>query len=218
MTNATYFDEMNIANSDKDARTSMCNELSGAIYKELQEYKNGNENRFEERLAFVILLILFRFDILDDSKVSRSDGFSFLEDSMSGNQTKKHKMEKSVLEILNEITEDAKNISNTTAETIATEYATSKERADFIARNITNKYNNINNHAIAVQAGIKYHIWRSEKDGRVRKTHESAEGQKKKIGEPFVIGGYYMMYPMDGQFGAPANEILNCRCVETFSR
>lgn len=216
MTNVMYFDEMNIADSDKEARISMCNELSDSVYEELQDYKNGNDGDFENRLALIIALILFKFNILDDSETKRNVSLLYLEDSLSNKSTEGYTIEKSVLEILNEITEDAKSISNTTAETIGTDYATSKKRADFIARNVTNKYNNVNNHVIAVRSGMKYHIWRSEKDGRTRKSHESADGQKKKINEPFKIGEHYLMYPMDGSLGAPANEILGCRCVETF--
>ena len=55
-------------------------------------------------------------------------------------------------------------------------------------------------------------------DRYVRDTHESTNRQKKPIDKPFEVNGYLMMYPMDTDFGAPIEEIIGCRCTETFSR
>ena len=35
--------------------------------------------------------------------------------------------------------------------------------------------------------------------------------------ERFKTGGYDMLFPMDGEHGAPPEEIINCRCWVTYS-
>jgi hypothetical protein len=54
-----------------------------------------------------------------------------------------------------------------------------------------------------------------------RQTHIQAgadygEGKPIPIDEPFIVGGYPMMYPMDGSYGAPLSEICGCNCVTVF--
>ena len=61
--------------------------------------------------------------------------------------------------------------------------------------------------------GVKTHkIWRTQGDERVRESHEAAEGQTVPIDEPFIIGGYEMMFPGDFTRGAPASQYYRCRC------
>ena len=55
--------------------------------------------------------------------------------------------------------------------------------------------------------------WSATGDGRTRENHSLADGQIRKINEPFIVGGYKMMYPLDGSLGAPASEIIQCRCT-----
>lgn len=56
--------------------------------------------------------------------------------------------------------------------------------------------------------------WRSTRDSRVRDTHAQMDGQKRGMHEPFISpSGARMMFPGDGGLGAPASELINCRCV-----
>jgi uncharacterized protein with gpF-like domain len=56
--------------------------------------------------------------------------------------------------------------------------------------------------------------WRATKDARVRDTHRSMDGQVRPKGTPFVSpSGAQMMFPGDRSLGAPAEEVINCRCV-----
>lgn len=50
-----------------------------------------------------------------------------------------------------------------------------------------------------------------------RRDHAHADGQDRPLHEPFDVGGYQMMYPGDSSLGAPAKEIINCRCSVTYS-
>jgi len=63
--------------------------------------------------------------------------------------------------------------------------------------------------------------WLGTGDSRIRDTHLSAWMQFQEGGNPgpipmddfFVVGGYKMLYPLDRQNGAPADEWANCRCT-----
>jgi hypothetical protein len=55
-------------------------------------------------------------------------------------------------------------------------------------------------------------IWDSSSDRDTRDTHRAADGQERGQGETFNVGGYSMRYPGDRSLGAPAKEIINCRC------
>lgn len=61
--------------------------------------------------------------------------------------------------------------------------------------------------------------WDSAGDNRVRHSHRLMDGQERGLDEPFTTpprllapGGYKLMYPLDGSLGAPASEIVACRC------
>lgn len=54
--------------------------------------------------------------------------------------------------------------------------------------------------------------WDATMDRRTRATHAAADGLTVAMDEPFIVGGYPMMHPGDGDLGAPAEEIINCRC------
>lgn len=56
--------------------------------------------------------------------------------------------------------------------------------------------------------------WVCTKDARTRMSHGKADGQTVEgTKEPFVVGGYKMMFPGDKSMGAPGHEIYNCRCT-----
>jgi hypothetical protein len=53
--------------------------------------------------------------------------------------------------------------------------------------------------------------WVTSRDGRERDSHAEADGQQVGLDEPFQVGGVMMMHP--GEMGAPAEEVINCRCT-----
>lgn len=57
-------------------------------------------------------------------------------------------------------------------------------------------------------------IWDASGDNRVRESHQAMNGQAVGMNEPFVspVTGARMMHPGDHSLGAPAEEIINCRC------
>lgn len=53
--------------------------------------------------------------------------------------------------------------------------------------------------------------WASTDDSRRRASHREANGQRREMDEPFLVGGVSLMYP--GDPAGPAKEVINCRCV-----
>lgn len=55
--------------------------------------------------------------------------------------------------------------------------------------------------------------WDAQNDGATRDSHRAMDGQTRTQGQPFTTGnGYQMRHPGDASLGAPASEIVNCRC------
>ena len=57
-------------------------------------------------------------------------------------------------------------------------------------------------------AGVLQHEWVSANDAHVRESHKQANGEVRVIGTAFSNG---LTHP--GQMGAPAEEVINCRCI-----
>lgn len=86
-------------------------------------------------------------------------------------------------------------------------------RAKVIARTELNRFYN----AGVWSAGLKaqqarqvFKQWISRDDPRVRPTHVQADGQRRRIGEPFEVGTSLLQQPQDPL--GPAREVVNCRC------
>lgn len=64
----------------------------------------------------------------------------------------------------------------------------------------------------AVKMGIELEKrWLATLDGRTRHDHAVADGQTVAEDEPFIVGGYELMYP--GDPSGPGHLIYNCRCT-----
>ena len=58
--------------------------------------------------------------------------------------------------------------------------------------------------------------WQDTGDGRTRPDHAAADGQTVPIDQPFIVGGYQMMRPGDSSMGAPASQVIRCRCRASY--
>lgn len=64
-----------------------------------------------------------------------------------------------------------------------------------------------------VRAGQITRTWDSAEDSATRFTHRAMDNQKRGLDEPFKSpNGPQLMHPGDRSLGAPASEIINCRC------
>lgn len=65
----------------------------------------------------------------------------------------------------------------------------------------------------AIKASGVFIEWDDVGDKRVRHTHRKMNGQRVLFGEPFKSpSGALMLHPHDTSLGAPASEIVDCRC------
>lgn len=66
-------------------------------------------------------------------------------------------------------------------------------------------------HSASRRDGIpRIKTWVSRDDDRVRASHIVADGQRRPLSVPFIVGGFPMQYPKDPI--APPQEVVNCRC------
>lgn len=54
-------------------------------------------------------------------------------------------------------------------------------------------------------------VWLSTMDSRTRPSHVLADGQRASMVDPFIVGGFPLMFPGDPQ--GPAQEVIQCRCT-----
>ena len=65
-----------------------------------------------------------------------------------------------------------------------------------------------------VTAGQVSSRWDSSEGKDTRPSHRAMDDQVQPYGQPFVSGdGFLLLYPGDRSLGAPAGEIINCRCA-----
>lgn len=85
-------------------------------------------------------------------------------------------------------------------------------RADRIGRTETTAAANFGSIEAAKGANIRglKKVWLAASDGRVRPSHQEANGQERDLDVPFLVGGSNMDHP--GDTNAPARETVNCRC------
>jgi uncharacterized protein with gpF-like domain len=59
--------------------------------------------------------------------------------------------------------------------------------------------------------------WITMGDSDVRPAHAKANGQKKRISEPYIVGGELLKFPGDTSLNASLGNIINCRCISVIS-
>jgi len=90
-----------------------------------------------------------------------------------------------------------------------------KNRSRLIANNVVTFGLNEGQMIEASKTGLRYKVWLSQQDAKVRATHTHADGQARPLFDPFVVGGHLMMHP--GSLTAPIEEVANCRCTMLFT-
>lgn len=119
---------------------------------------------------------------------------------------------------------DGRGVSMADAQRMVARYSDKllKLRGDTIARTeLLQSLHQAQNEALQqmVDSGkVKAHqiarIWDAANDMDTRDSHRAMDNQERRLGAAFTTGaGYQMMFPGDRSHGAPAEEIINCRCV-----
>lgn len=94
--------------------------------------------------------------------------------------------------------------------------AFSESHAATVTRTEVNAVCNLAAMDAAYRQGKRFKTWKTFGDSKVRPSHKAANGQRVPLDMPFTVGGYEMMFPNDSSLGAPAGEVVNCRCVLEF--
>lgn len=88
----------------------------------------------------------------------------------------------------------------------------SASRAQTIARTETHSASTFAAQSSAEATGLSLvKVWTSARGERTRPDHDEADGQRRALNEPFIVGGELLMYPAD-PVGSP-EQVINCRCV-----
>lgn len=91
----------------------------------------------------------------------------------------------------------------------------SASRAQTIARTETHSASAFSAQSSAEATGLTLvKVWVSARGERTRPDHDEADGQRRALNEPFIVGGEPLMYPGDSN-GSP-EQIINCRCVSAY--
>ena len=53
-------------------------------------------------------------------------------------------------------------------------------------------------------------LWLATEDARTRESHQQADGQRVRLGQPFEVGGFPLRFP--GDPAGPPQEVIQCRC------
>lgn len=91
-----------------------------------------------------------------------------------------------------------------------------RRRAELIARTEAAQAQNAGIVAGARVAGVEFMEWVAILDSRTRDSHRHADGQVRRVGALFDVGGTGMRFPGDPR--APIAELANCRCTVIPSR
>lgn len=192
--NKMYFGEMELSNNEIQRRIVVAKNFFRLLVPFFEKQK---ESKRIDPIMFAVMSDLYieqLVEIYKDSTISRYDSWA---------NEHAEKFAKDITE--STINWKRGNQNNAFTET----------RAKEIALNESNLYFNNRMHQ-EKKKRYEYHVWRAHKDEATREAHYLSDGQIRRIDEPFDIGGYKMMHPMDATYGAPPEMIVNCRCIESF--
>lgn len=125
----------------------------------------------------------------------------------------------------------SKEITETTFDQLATDFRESRQEPDpfnALVSNIEDRYDQIETGRAETiartevhnanmeatleslnQAGVREKIWTAVIDDSTRQDHTAADGQRRQINEPFLVGGERIQRPGEGS----PEQSINCRCV-----
>lgn len=192
--NKRYFGEMELSNIEIQRRIVVAKNLFRLLVPFFEKQK---ESKRIDPGMFVIMLDLYMEQLVEIYKDSTTTRY----DSWANEHAER---------FARDITEATINWKRGNQNN-----AFSETRAKEIALNESNLFFNNKMHQ-EKKKRYEYHVWHAHRDESTREAHYLADGQVRPINEPFDIGGYKMMYPMDGTYGTPPEMIVNCRCIESF--
>lgn len=204
-------DELNMPLSDE--------EIIETFYDYFREMEQIEDEQVEERVNFAKefydLVIMFMFLV---SGTAYTEGIQDIDYYISFLQRRYRDIigfeDAYINGYINQITVE---IVNSTFENIDTEYFLSQDRAINIAETETNTVLNYGDYKDAIEKGFTKKTWITERDNRVRKSHQIADGKTVNIKEYFKVGGDMMLFPHDLSMNPKPQNVIGCRCHIKYS-
>ncbi|MFC6998055.1 phage minor head protein [Rufibacter roseus] len=124
---------------------------------------------------------------------------------------------KKVRSVLEEAAKEGLSIPNTAKLMIDEFNGINKQRATVIARTEIVSSSNRGSLLGAQSTGLKLNKeWLSTRDSRTRESHIAVDGQTVDLEGLFKVNGAELEHPGDGTHGAPASELVMCRCTQVY--
>ena len=189
---AEYFGEMDLEQEEIEKRIKLADEL--------------------DEMFYYFLAMLFEEEETPETiKAQMKEQFvEIVSDAFNDKINDGERMHEYINDIVEEIVDTTKNNASDL-------WYTSRDRASFIAEDQTNSVANYYRERQAIINGCTRKTWVTILDGHERVSHNASYGQTVDIEDSFKVGGYSMMYPKDNSLGAPAKEIINCRCTVRYT-
>lgn len=219
MATTLKFDNLNVLDSKTVKKSDLkkkplvkpYREYFGEMYIEPEEMRSRIE--LAEEIEDVMLWVFAYWIVATEAEISKEELKQDAKDKLISVIAKHTKLdpylEKHIDDVINEVVDTTEKHADETD----TDYWLSRDRAMLISENEANAFYNYENYREAKLKGKTKKIWHTELDEKVRATHMLAEGQTVDIDGLFFVGDSVMRFPMDTEFGASANETVNCRCV-----
>lgn len=175
---------------------------------------------FEDAMLYVFAYWLFR----EDLGLSEDDMKNLAKERLSAVYEKYAVLDAYLLMHLEEIANDIIDVTARHTDDddddgdTPSDYWTSLDRAQIIAENEANSFENYVEYKDAKSKGYTKKRWLTEKDDRVRLTHELVDEKTVDIDGLFLVGDSLMRFPHDTEYDADPSEIINCRCVCTYEQ
>ena len=185
----TFFEEMYLTESEKQARIDLAKKIYAII---------------------VALLTIIKANKMLNNEHDTGYYKDYLVDSLTPvyNEVFGENTYKSIIEHF------SNEFIDSTMRHIDEPYFTSEDRATVNAENQSNAVHNRKQRDEAILSGKTKKVWVTMHDQRVRKTHVAADGQEVGINDLFSIGNSFLEFPCDPS-GSP-KETVNCRCTVVY--
>lgn len=182
-----YFGEMNLPEEEKSKRIQMAEELE--------------EN-------FIVTMTLL-FTMTQANKINYELIRKQIEDSYLETLRKYTSVDKYLETYIKSFSYD---VIDSTKSHKNEPYYYSLDRARFMAENEVNTTINHARYMEAVNAGKTMKRWESIIDEVTRKDHIEVNGKYIPIGQAFLVGDSWMLFPKDMSMNPNPNQVINCRC------
>ena len=94
------------------------------------------------------------------------------------------------------------------------EFRDDKARLERILDTETHRQNELVKEVVASEQGLKFKIWNTQRDSKVRESHAKLDRKRIRIKSRFNVGGFKGSFPSDPRL--PPQESIRCRCFLTF--